>query len=88
MAPLLVSLDGTRFTYSHDFSHLLVSQLEATLEGDPVDICIRTSKFGNTSYIRPDSTRDDYIHRPPALERKCAYEMAMQYKKTLKSELL
>ena len=36
MAHLLVSFNGTRFTCSHDFGHLLVTQLEDTLEGRPI----------------------------------------------------
>lgn len=44
MAHLLVSLNGTRFTFSHDYNHLLVSQLEVTLQGDPVNVrlCIQS----------------------------------------------
>ena len=34
MAHLIVSLDGTRFEFSHKFGHLLISQLEATLNGE------------------------------------------------------
>ena len=43
LAHLIVSQNGTRFTFSHDFGHLLVSQLEATLEGSPVDVRVRTT---------------------------------------------
>jgi len=38
MAHLLVSFNGTRFIFSHDFGHLLVTQLEATLEGLPINV--------------------------------------------------
>lgn len=44
MANLIVSLDGTRFQFSHSLRNLLVSQLEATLEGLPVHVRIRTTK--------------------------------------------
>jgi hypothetical protein len=39
LAHLIVSQNGTRFTFSHNFGHLLVSQLEAKVEGSPVDVC-------------------------------------------------
>jgi hypothetical protein len=44
---------------------LLVGQMEATLEGQDVNVCIRTSKVpGSELKCWPDSLADDYIHRP------------------------
>ena len=37
MAHLLICQSRTRFKFSHQFSDLLVTQLEAVLEGQPVD---------------------------------------------------
>jgi hypothetical protein len=72
--------------FSHDFRHLLVSQLEATLEGSPVDVCVRTTKVDGKTYFWPDSSSDDYIHHPNALDDMCSYEMAMYYKRVVKSK--
>jgi hypothetical protein len=63
----------------------LVSQLEATLEGLPVDVRIRTTKINNQTYLWPDSTSEDYIHLTLCLEGVCSYEMTMHYKKAVKS---
>ena len=37
-------------------------------------------------YFWPDSSSEDYIHRPTSLEGVCSYKMAMHYKKVLKSK--
>lgn len=37
MVHLITMLDGTHFEYSHEFVNLLVSQLDATMEGLPID---------------------------------------------------
>ena len=44
MAHLLVCQGGTRFQFSHGFTDLLVGQLEAALEGKPVDFRLRTNR--------------------------------------------
>ena len=41
LAHLIVPQNRTRFTISHDFGHLLVTQLEATLECHSVDVQVR-----------------------------------------------
>ena len=86
LAHLIVSQNGTRLTFCHDFGHLLVSQLKATLEGSPVDVRVRTTKVDSETYFWPDSSSEDYIHRPNALDGMCSYEMAMYYKKVVKSK--
>ena len=87
MAHLLVSFDGSRFQFSHGFGKLLVSQLEATLEGLPVDLRIQTTKGNDKTNLWPDSSSEDYIHRPKLLQDICSYEMAMTYKKVVQSKM-
>lgn len=62
MAHLNTSLDGARFQYSHEFVNLLVTQIDATLDGLPVDVCVRKnkSKTGET-VLWADSSADDNI---------------------------
>ena len=85
MAHLIVSLDGTRFEFSHKFGHLLISQLEATLNGESTDFRIRSMTIDKQQHIYHDSTSEDYIYRPRQLEDKCSYYITMWYKKTTKS---
>jgi hypothetical protein len=84
MAHLLVCSGGDRFMFSHGFGNLLVGQLEATLQKQPVDVRIRVNNFAGETIFWPDSSSDDYIHRPqdPRFSQLCAYEMTMNYKKT------
>ncbi len=42
----LVPFNGSRFVYSHDFSDLLVGQMEATLEDEISNVCIQSNKLG------------------------------------------
>ena len=86
MAHLLISLDGHRFQFSHRFGHLLISQLEATLEGNPTDCRLRSFKINGQTHFYGDSASEDYIYRPRCLEDKCAYYMSMWYKKTNKTK--
>jgi hypothetical protein len=56
--------------------------MEATLEGQDINVCIRTSKVpGGELKCWPDSLADDYIHRPIQKEFKdiCFYDMTSQY---------
>jgi hypothetical protein len=51
--------------FSHKFSDLLVGQMEATLEGQDINVLTRASKVpGGEFKCWPDSLADDYIHRP------------------------
>lgn len=83
MGHLLISQSGTRFKFSHKFSDLLVGQLEAALEGNPVDFRLRVNRHKRQRFVWRDSLADDYIHRPtePAIEKLCSYQLAMKYKK-------
>ena len=64
MAHLIPCNDGSRFVYSHTFSDSLVGQMEATLEGQDINVCIRSNKLQNKIITWPDSLDDDYIHQP------------------------
>lgn len=87
MAHLLICQDGTRFKFSHDFSDLLVGQLEASLEGKSVDFRIRMNCHNKEKIAWKDSLSEDYIHRPTGstfgeiFDDMCSYEMSTKYKK-------
>jgi hypothetical protein len=62
--------------------------MEATLEGQDINVCIRTSKVpGGNLKCWPDSLADDYIYRLLQKEFKDIffYDMTSQYKKIYKS---
>ena len=88
MGHLITMLDGSRFEYSHEFVNLLVSQLDATLEGRPVDARIRTNKGRSGKKILwPDSSADDYIHRPNHRDTNglCSHAYFSKYQKQCKT---
>ncbi len=65
MAHLMPSNGGSSFVFSHVFSDLLVAQMEATLEGQDINVCIRTNKLPDGQFKSwSDSFADDCIHRP------------------------
>jgi hypothetical protein len=87
MTHLIPSNGGSRFVFSHNFSDLLVGQMETTLEGQDVNVRTRPGKVTNgkrTSW--PNSLADDYIHRPQHqnFEHMSFYEMSSCYKKVFK----
>ena len=86
MAHLIPSNNGSRFVYSHEFSDLLVNQMEATLEGQDITVRIRSSKYDEKIITWPESLADDYLHRPidEEFEQMCLYEMTSRYKKSFK----
>ncbi len=63
MAHLIPCNNGSRFVYSHEFFDLLVSQMEATLEGQDITVRIRSSKLEKKIITWPESLADDYLHR-------------------------
>ena len=83
MGHLLTCQKGTRFMFSHDFSDLLIGQLEAAVEGLPVDFRLRINRHKNRRIAWRDVLAHDYIHRPieSMFENMCAYEMSMKYEK-------
>ncbi len=65
----------------------MVGQMEATLEGQDVNVRIRTSKLTNGDIKSwPDSLADDYIHCPQHqdCQNMSFYEMIRCYKKVFK----
>jgi hypothetical protein len=52
MAHLIPSNGGSSFVFSHDFSDLLVGQMEATLEGQDINVRIRTNKLPDGQLVR------------------------------------
>ena len=87
LAHLIICNGGSRFICSDEFTNLLVTQMEAVLEGQATMVRIRTSKIpGADVNCWPDSLADDYIHRPTnsKFEDICFYEMTSKYKKEYK----
>jgi hypothetical protein len=62
MAHLIPCNGGSRFVFLHTFLDLLVGQMEATLEGQDVNVRIRSYKLQNKIVTWSDSLADDYIH--------------------------
>jgi len=83
MAHLIPCNNGSRFVFSHDFSDLLVGQMEATLDGEITNVRIRSNKLNNETITWPESLADDYLHRPSEDEFKniCFYDLTRRYKK-------
>ena len=84
MAHYLVTHGGSRFSASHKPKHLLLKQLEETLDGKAVNFILRRtnkSKEDGTMIQWPESTSDDYLYRPKELEHICAYEFTELYEK-------
>ncbi len=87
MAHLIPCNNESRFVYSHDFSDLLVGQMEATLEGEITNVRIRSNKLNNETITWPKSLANDYLHQPNEDEFKniCFHDLTSCYKKTFKS---
>ena len=88
MAHLLICQGGERFTYSHEFSHILLQNMENILEEkDGMNFRIRRNWNDDTkeTVAWADSSDYDYIHRPEELSNLCLYEFTMWYKKEYKS---
>jgi hypothetical protein len=86
MAHLIPCYNGSQFLYSHDFLDLLVGQMEATLEGQDINVHLRSNKLGKKTITWPESLADDYIHQPidKEFEQICFYDMTRLYKKNFK----
>ena len=87
MSHLIVYNGGTRLTFSHEFGNLLVSQLDDSLVKQEIDIRLRTNMSDGETVIWPDSSADNYIHRPddPIFDIMCPYDMVMRFKKVCKT---
>jgi hypothetical protein len=67
-----------RVFFSHEFSDLLVGQMEATLEKQDINVRMWTSKLpGGELKCWPDFLADDYIYRPLQKEFDIAYLLLM-----------
>jgi hypothetical protein len=82
-ANLIPCNGGSRFVFLHEFSDLLVWQMEATLEGQDINVRIQSNKVHNMIITWPDSLADDYIHQPidNKFNQICSYNMTRCYKK-------
>jgi hypothetical protein len=88
MAWLLInSEDGQRFQYSHQFTNVLVNQMEDVLDGKDGHFRIRKnhSKSQNDIVLWPDSSVDDYIYRHNDLDEMSLYEFNAKCKKVYKT---
>ncbi len=87
MAHLIPCNNGSRFVYSHDFSDLLVGQMEATPEGEITNVQLWSNELNNETITWPESLANDYLHRPSEDEFKniCLYDLTSCYKKKFKS---
>ncbi len=85
-AHLIPCNSESRFVYSDEFSDILVSPMEATLEGQGVTVQIRSSKSEEKIITWPESLADDYLHQPIAkeFEQMCLYAMTSLYYKRFK----
>jgi len=86
MSHLLVAQKGKRFTFSHEPKNLLVTQLETQLDNDDNEVQFtlrrtnRSSEEGNVIQW-PDSSANDYLHRPVELDDYCAYSYTEIFEK-------
>jgi hypothetical protein len=63
MAHLILSNGGPCFVFLQIFSDLQVRQMEATLQGQEINVCIRTNKLAHGQLKSwSDSLADEYIH--------------------------
>jgi hypothetical protein len=87
MAHLIPCNIGLKLLYSHDFSDLLVGQMDATFEGQDINVHIRSNKLGKKTITWPESLADDYIHQPidKEFEKICFYDMTRHYIKNSKT---
>jgi hypothetical protein len=60
MTHLIPCNGGSRFVFLHEFLNLLVGQMEATLEGQDINVRIQTNKVCNKIITWPDSIANDY----------------------------
>ncbi len=61
--------------------------MEATLEGEDVDVRIRSNKLDNETITWPELLANDYLHHLNDIEFEhiCFYEQTSCYKKTIKA---
>ena len=81
LAHLMVCQDSI-FTFSHDFSYLLVSKIEDYLDDKPVNFKSRNckGKHGKKQFWA-DSFVNDIVYRSDCLAEVCAYELILHYER-------
>lgn len=68
---------GTRFHFSHDYSHIVVRHFEDFFAGKTLQFNVRWSRENQMGQI--DNQVFDYIHRHSSLEDICVYEFSSRY---------
>ena len=83
LAHILITQDGEQFVYLHNFTPLLISQLEDCLDGNEIFCKLRLNKIEKKGKLQlwPDSSANDYIFRAKHLEHYSAFELAMDFEK-------
>ena len=85
MAHLLICQRGTRFTFSHEFKHMLVGQMLNYLNGDsPGNFVLKRrnrSVIDQEPVFWADYSVNDYIYRPACLENISFYEFCIKFDK-------
>jgi hypothetical protein len=84
MAHLLISQKGSRFSFSHQFKDLLVTQMLNHLNGDVIsDFVLRRRNKGKNGELDvwADYSINDYIYRPSCLENISFYQFGLEYQK-------
>ena len=86
MSHLMVCQDGKRFTFSHDFDNILLTQISDVLEGKECSFSLRNNRNASGEFTQwPDSFANDYLFRSEKLEAMCLYEMVMKFQKCFKT---
>ena len=80
-------INDSRFTFSHDFSHILLSQFEGWLMGEDINYRYRRNKNKGVGWM--DSNVFQYIYRPmrEEFESTCVWEFFQKYEMRLISSL-
>jgi hypothetical protein len=80
-------IQDSRFQFSHDFSHILLSQFESWLLGDDIQFRYRRNKTKETCWV--DSNVFQYIYRPELcnFDGICVWEFFQNYEMRLISSL-
>ena len=77
----------SRFQFSHEFSHILLSQFESWLVGEDINFRYRRTKNKETGWI--DSNSFQYLFRPyhKQFDPVCVWEYFQHYGMKLRSSL-
>ena len=87
MAHLLLSQEGTRFSFSHTFKDLLLGQMLNRLSGkNPGDFVLRRRMKNETDAdMWPDFSVNDYLFRHDCLRHISFYEFTSRFEKAILS---